>query len=356
MTRAQARPVIAFVASFALALPAGWRALDADPPGAPASRPPLSSVQVGDVRVELAVERATVAAGEDVAMRLTAYSGTGAGASEQPGASASAEVEISMLERVSRSMGRNPMPALMLGERRRIKLEASAKGTTIDVRFKTDRPTDAIALAGSARTFTILVKPVDPKQPGKVGKVQENDLGGMGIRALYAGLNVNVNNDNGDNAVPVPPNGTPIPSRWRNYLPPAALAPGSAAMAVVTARVPPAYRLTLGTPPALVAGKTTRLEVKIKNLTQATLKDLTLPVYGAGFEQVSGPARLARLAPGAEVTVVLHIKASIDDPRPTVTVSGYAALGGSAGTQVQADASGKLAVTEVAVLTLNLGL
>ena len=88
MTRAQARPVIAFVASFALALPAGWRALDADPPGAPASRPPLSSVQVGDVRVELAVERATVAAGEDVAMRLTAYSASG-GASEQPGASRS---------------------------------------------------------------------------------------------------------------------------------------------------------------------------------------------------------------------------------------------------------------------------
>ena len=60
--------------------------------------------------------------------------------------------------------------------------------------------------------------------------MQENDLGGMGIRALYAGLNVNVNNDNGDNAVPVPPNGTPIPSRWRNYLPPAALAPGRAAL------------------------------------------------------------------------------------------------------------------------------
>ncbi|MCC6993543.1 MAG: hypothetical protein IT370_02825 [Deltaproteobacteria bacterium] len=353
--------MIAFVASFALALPAGWRALDADPPGAPAARPPLSSVQVGDVRVELAVERATVAAGEDVAMRLTAYSKSGAGASEQPGASA--EVEISMLERVSRSMGRNPMPALLLGERRRLELKASAKGTTIDVRFKTDRPTDAIALAGSARTFTILVKPVDPKQPGKLGKVHESESG-QGWLAGDIGLNgVNANtgngNGNGDSVavVPVPPNGARLPGRWRNYLPPGALpAPGSAAMAVVTARVPPAYRLTLGTPPALQAGKTARLELKVKNLTQSTLKDLTLPVYGTGFEQVGAPARLSRLAPGAEVTVVLHIKASVDDPRPAVTVSGYAALGGSAGTQVQADASGKLAVTEVAALSLNLGL
>lgn len=352
MTRAQARPVVAFVASFALALPAGWRALDADPPGAPASRPPLSSVQVGDVRVELAVERATVAAGEDVAMRLTAYSSK---ASEQPGASASAEVEISMLERVSRSMGRNPMPALLLGERRRVKLEASAKGTTIDVRFKTDRPTDAIALAGSARTFTILVKPVDPKQPGKVGKVQESE-GGLGFQTVYAGLGDSGNSDNGANVVVRPPSGAPLPARWRNFVPQLAIAPGSAAMAVVTARVPPAYRLSLGTPPALQAGKTARLELEVKNLTQATLKDLTLPVYGTGFEQVGAPARLARLAPGAKVTVVLHIKASVDNPRPAVTVSGYAALGGSAGTQVQADASGKLVATDVAALSLNLGL
>jgi hypothetical protein len=226
-----ARTGAAFAVTFALALPAGWWALEAGPPGVPAARPPLSTVEVGKSTVTVAVDRNQVNFGDRVAVKVSARGAAG----QQP------EVEVSLMERRGSELSRVQTPPRVVSSER-VKLSAAPTGgAEHEVGFTLGSvPDDPIAVAGQTRTYMIVVAPAGKARP----------FGGV---------------------------------------------PLGAAMATVLALAPRAVAVEVTPPAHLEKGAEVTIPVRIRNLTGKKLSALNVNLWSGCCEITgkSGPDELA---------------------------------------------------------------
>jgi hypothetical protein len=281
---------ISFVSSFALAVAAGWGALDAGPEqeGAP-EKPALRTITVGDARVAIELDRDRVPAGESITVRLASIE-------PKPGQKP-LDLEVTLLEQSGSPMSRS-MPPPMEVSRTKVQLAATTPSV---LAFKLDprrtrtslgvASNDPLQIAGSGTQYTVVVT-----APGKKN------------------------------------------------------AEGAAAYVPLFAYHPEAYQLTIEPPASgsAKAGETLEVRVRVKSLADKKLRNITLGMSST-FATIEASPVVAELAPGAETVVTLTARVNDGGMKalganPAMwQVFGWAEYGGTAAAYATVDAgSGKL--------------
>lgn len=146
---------VAFLATLALALPAGWSSLTAGPDNeGAAERPALATIQVGEAQVTVFSESTTVPVGGTLNLAMIATASS----------SRDADVKVTLYEQRSEPMSRMGSAPVEI-ETRTIHLVAAPEGgEPVAVKFKLKgyvrQPTeDPIAVAGQATQYTVIIAP-----------------------------------------------------------------------------------------------------------------------------------------------------------------------------------------------------